>query len=44
MKLMEETEDKWKEEKKILELKIVELDETLKAKWTRDLNRKHLSA
>ena len=43
MKLMEETEDKWGEEKKMLELRIVELEETLKAERTRDLDRKHSS-
>lgn len=42
MKLMEETEDKWREEKKMLELRIAELEETLKAERTRDLDRKHL--
>ena len=42
MKLMEETEDKWREEKKMLDLRIVELEETLKAERTRDLDRKHL--
>ena len=42
MKLMEETEDQWREEKKMLELRIVELEETLKAERTRDLDRKHL--
>lgn len=41
MKLMEETEDKWREEKKMLELRIVELEETLKAERTRDLDRKY---
>ena len=43
MKLMEETEDKWREEKKMLELRIAELEETLKAGRTLDLDRKHLS-
>ena len=42
MKLMEETEDKWREEKKMLELRIAELEETLKVERTRDLDRKHL--
>ena len=42
MKLMEETEDQWREEKKMLELRIAELEETLKAERTRDLDRKHL--
>ena len=42
MKLMEETEDQWKEEKQMLELRIAELEETLKAERTRDLDRKHL--
>ena len=42
MKLMEETEDKWKEEKQMLELRIAEREETLKAERTRDLDRKHL--
>ena len=43
MKPMEETEGKWGEEKKMLELRMGELEETLKAEWTRDLDRKHLS-
>ena len=43
MKPMEETEDKWGEEEKMLELRIVDIEETLKAERTRDLDRKHLS-
>ena len=42
MKPMEETEDKWGEEEKMLELRMGELEETLKAERTRDLDRKHL--
>ena len=42
MKLMEETEDKWREEEQMLELRITEREETLKAERTRDLDRKHL--
>ena len=42
MKLMEETEDKWRDEKQMLELRIAELEETLKTERTRDLDRKHL--
>ena len=41
MKLMEGTEGKLREEKKMLELSIVEFEETLKAERTRDLDRKH---
>ena len=43
MKLMEKTEDKWREEKKMLELRIAELEETLKAGRKLDLDRKDLS-
>ena len=40
-RLMEETEEKWRKEKEILELRITELEETLKAERTSNLNRKH---
>ncbi|XP_022808331.1 uncharacterized protein LOC111345316 [Stylophora pistillata] len=38
-RLMEETEEKWRKEKEILELRITELEETLKAERTSNLNQ-----